>query len=93
MDLIKAETRVLREAEIIFHEIEGDTIMLSLEKGEYYALPSIGTRIWQMLEVPHTAVEICEALVNDFDISLEQCVTDVLVLLNQMAEKAIIRQV
>ena len=92
-NLVTINSKIVRDPEIIFHAMDDETVMMSLEKGEYYCLPPIGTQIWQILETPRQVSELCDLLVSDFDVTREQCEKDVLFFLNQMAEKEIVKLV
>ena len=87
---VKMDSRIVRMPAILFHELDGETVMVNLEKGEYYSLPPIGTRIWKMLESPQQVSDLCASLLLDFKVTPEQCAKDVLAFLNQMAEKGTI---
>ena len=47
----------------------GDTVMFSIEQGEYYGLNAIGTRIWHLLEKEMSVQEICTILRSEYDVS------------------------
>jgi hypothetical protein len=88
---IDMDSRIVRSSDIVFNEMDGETIMMSIENGEYYGINSIGSRIWKLLETPRTVSDLCETLQPDFDVTPEQCARDVLFFLNRMAEKEVIR--
>lgn len=63
---------------------DGEAVILNLKNGVYYGLNQVGSRIWSMIKQPISAHEICEILLNDFNVEREQCIRDVLSLLNEM---------
>jgi hypothetical protein len=91
VNAIDMDSRIVRSSDIVFNEMDGETIMMSIENGEYYGINSIGSRIWKLLETPKAASEICDALLPDFDVTREQCAKDVLLFLNRMAEKGVVK--
>jgi hypothetical protein len=88
MDL---QTTVARNEDIIFSNMDDETVMMSIEKGEYYGINPVGRRIWELLETPVTVAGICEVLGNEYNVSPEQCRNEVLAFLTQMSEKDIIK--
>lgn len=90
-NLIKMDSKIVRETHLVFNEMDGETIMMSIENGEYYGMNSMGSRIWSLLETPKTVSEICDTLLPDFDVTLEQCVKDLLPFLNRMAVKKVVK--
>jgi hypothetical protein len=88
--LIQMDSNLVRDKNIIFSDMDGETVMMSIERGEYYGINPIGSRIWGLLQTPKRVTELCGLLLPDFDVAPEQCASDVLQFLNQMAEKGII---
>ena len=88
---IRIESRIVRDAEIIFHSMDDETVMMSLERGEYYSVPPIGTRIWDLLETPQSVLELCDTVLPAYDVTREQGVQDILLFLDELAEKGLIK--
>jgi len=88
MDL---QTTVVRDEDIIFSDMDDETVMMSMEKGEYYGINPVGRRIWELLETPVKVAGICETLSDEYNVSPEQCRKEVLVFLAQLSEKDIIK--
>ena len=90
-NLIRMDSKIVRDNEIIFSDMDGETVMMSVERGEYYGINPIGSRIWGLLESPKKVSELGDVLQPDYDVTPEQCARDVLLFLNQMLEKGIIK--
>jgi hypothetical protein len=88
---ITMDSKIVGNAKIVFNEMDGETIMMSIENGEYYGMNSMGTRIWRLLSTPKRVSDICDTLLPDFDVTQEQCSKDVLLCLNKMAEKGVVK--
>lgn len=88
---IQMNSRLVRDNEIIFSEMDGETVMMSIERGEYYGINPIGSRIWGLLETPQTVSALCDTLSPDYDVLPEQCQHDVLLFLNQLVEKGVVK--
>lgn len=71
-------------------EVDGETVMMSVEKGMYYGLDAIGTRIWQLLEKPITVSEMLEKLLYEFEDKENACEKDLLVLLDNLYKQELI---
>ncbi|TWH45939.1 lasso peptide biosynthesis PqqD family chaperone [Sporomusa sp. KB1] len=81
---ITASTVVMRAAGLVATDLEGEKVMLDIEKGLYYGLDSIGSRIWDLMEQPQPMTSIVSVLMDEYEVAQQQCEADVLVLLNQM---------
>ena len=75
---ISAETTLQRSKSIISSEIDGETVMMDNAFSNYYGLKEIGTHIWRLLENELSVGDICEILTNEYDVSYEQCLEDIL---------------
>ena len=81
---------IARNEEIIFSSLDEETVMMSIEKGLYYGLDKVGRRLWEMLETPCLVSDMCGRLVDEYDVSPEQCSSDVLVFLDRMIENSLV---
>lgn len=88
---ITATTTVVQSQDLITNPLGDETVMMSLEKGNYYSVDHIGTHIWQRIKEPITVSALCQSLTDVFDVSLDQCQADVLNFLNQMYEEGVVR--
>lgn len=71
-------------------ELSGETVILEMGSGRYFALDPIGTRVWQLLQSASTAESLCDRLVQEYDVDPETCRRDLSILLNQMVENGLI---
>ncbi len=79
-----------RNHNIVEASIDGETVMMSIENGQYYGLDSIASRIWALLEKPEKVEDICLQLLESYDVSKEQCETEVLQFLDTLKDNNII---
>ena len=87
---IPTSQKIHRNEGIVQAQIDGETVMMSIENGEYYGLDTIASRIWELIEKPLTIQELNEQLQNEYDVSPEQCQSDVDKFLGEMVENKII---
>lgn len=79
-----------RNPDLLFSDMDGETVMMSIQNGEYYGLDEVGSRIWQLLEKPESAETLTEKLIEDYEVTRENCLSDVMEFLNMLAEKHLI---
>jgi hypothetical protein len=87
---INLEKSIQRKDNILSSEIDHEMVLMSIENSEYYGLDQIGTRIWQLIEKPQSPNELVNILVNEYDITREQCMEDTLSFIEILAEKNLI---
>jgi len=83
-ELVELGSRYVRKEQTVAAEIDGDLVMMSLEKNAYFGLDAIGRAIYEKLDRSQSVDEICQCLAKDFDVSIEQCREDVLEFLNEL---------
>ena len=81
---------VAASSDLISSDLDGEIVMMSVDKGEYYGLDAIGSRIWALLKEPRKVSELCAILTEEFDVEREQCERDVLTFLNEMATDSLV---
>jgi len=87
---ITTETVISQIEEIVDSDIDGETVMMSIENGEYYGLDDIGSRIWELIEHPVKVSDLIDTLLERFDVDRETCEIDVLKFLNELNEDRIL---
>jgi len=77
---------IKRSDELVHSDMDGETVMMSIEQSQYYGLDSVGTRIWDLIEDQMRVSDICAALMNEYDVTEQQCQQDVISFLQDMLE-------
>ena len=87
---ITPDTVLQRKGDLLFNEIDGEVVMLSIENSEYYGMDKVGSRIWELLEKPMSFKEIVARLRDEYEVTEEQCASDTLAFLNKLQDKKLI---
>lgn len=90
---IGPDTVVTRSEELVSSDLDGETVLMSVQNGKYYGLDEIGSRIWSLIEQPRSVSELCDILLGEFDVEREQCERDVFAFLNKLAEDDLMKVV
>jgi hypothetical protein len=84
-------TRIAREPSVLTAEVDGETVMMSIQEGQYFGLDDIGSDIWKRLEAPCSFAELVDGLARDYDAERDRIAADVRALLLRMAEHGVVR--
>jgi hypothetical protein len=90
---ISLNSTVKRADDLVSCDLEGETALMSVETGKYYAMDPVGSRIWSLLEQARPVSAICSLLLEDFEVEPYQCEHDVLAFLNGLAQDNLIKVV
>lgn len=64
---VALEERLRRQDGILAQEAQGQTVLLRLEDGGYYALDEVGAMIWDLCDGERAVGDIVAALCEEFD--------------------------
>jgi hypothetical protein len=87
---IALESVVVASKEQLASSIGGETVILGLQSGRYYGVDGVSARVWQIIQEPSRVLDICNAIVSEYEVDPQVCAADVLALLNQMADGRLI---
>lgn len=90
MNNLNIENEISKNGDIYSSEVDGETIMMNIDNNAYYTTKEIGNRIWELLDSLNTPKAICEQLMQEYEVSQEQCQNDVLQFLEQLIEHGIV---
>lgn len=87
---VQVSTVVARSAEVIASQIDGEVVMMNVAMGSYTLLDDIGSEIWGLLERPCLVSDLCEMLIERYDVKKDLCQRDLLAFLNELVASNII---
>ena len=82
-----------RSAQLMEADINDELVALEPNQGLCFGFNSIATDIWRKLEEPRSFGDLRSELLAEYDVSEEQCTTDLRDLLEQMREARLIEPV
>jgi len=88
---INLNTVVARSDGQVSCDLDGEVVLMSVEKGEYYRIDDIGSRIWAMIDPPQSVSALCDRLVSEYDVERRECEEDVLSFLRKLHKDDMIR--
>ncbi len=76
--------------DVLFQELEQEGVLLDLKSGTYFGLDRVGTRVWRLLVTRTPLPEVVTAIVDDFDVTEDQCASDILALVHSMEQQGLV---
>ena len=70
-----------------------DTVVLELDKGIYFELDPVGSRIWELVTEPRRVTEIRDTIVGEYEVEPDRCETDLLALLADLLSRGLVEVV
>ncbi|ADL54861.1 lasso peptide biosynthesis PqqD family chaperone [Gallionella capsiferriformans] len=89
--IVELSSIISQGTDPICTEVDGETVMMSIEKGNYYGMNGVGSRIWQLIAEPMSVSVLCGILLDEFCIDKKTCEVDALIFLNKLEEQNLIQ--
>ncbi len=87
---ITKETIIQRKNEILTSDLDGEKVMMSIQRGEYYGLGKTGTFIWDHIDEPIKISDLIHLICSKYDVDKDHCFKDILPFINDLIEKELI---
>ncbi len=71
-------------------EVQGETVLLQLDSGEYFGLDEIGTRIWQLIVETGDLERVRDTLLDEYDADPAVLAADVTRLVDELTARQLI---
>jgi hypothetical protein len=84
---------VVRGVDHLETELDGQTLMLSIQQGSYFAVSDTAQRVWQLIAKPASVRSVAARLLEEYDVSPEQCATEVSELVDALVARGLARVV
>ncbi|MDU4892509.1 MAG: lasso peptide biosynthesis PqqD family chaperone [Clostridium sp.] len=82
---VKLNNIISRNPEIDATDLDGEVVMMNMEKGQYFMMNEVGSRIWEIIEEPMKISELIDALLGEFEVERDECENTVMEFLNDLS--------
>jgi hypothetical protein len=84
-------TMIVIAPDVMTRKVGDETVILHLGDGSYYGLDVIGTRIWTLLAEGRPPVDVCEAIVAEYEVTRSRAEQDLEALLNELLARGLVK--
>lgn len=81
---MKLSTVVERNHEIDATDLDGEKVMMDLEKGQYFMLNGVAGDVWELMKTATSVEAIITSLMSEYEVAREECEASVKDLLHNM---------
>ncbi|MEK4372520.1 PqqD family protein [Paenibacillus sp. FSL R5-0473] len=79
------------DSNVIYVEMDGQSILLNMESSQYYALDQVGTFIWNLMKDGRTLNEMEQEILLAYDITEQQVKNDLKIYIDELSRVGIIK--
>ena len=76
MTIITNDTLLVRNPDLVSADMDGETVMMSIEQGQYFGIGGVGSRVWELLMQPVSVARIIEIICNEYAVAEDICQAD-----------------
>ena len=77
-------------AEVLFQEIEGESVLLDLESEQYFGLDEVGTQFWLCISADGNTEIALRTILLEFDVSEETLRADLAALTSELLGQGLV---
>jgi len=77
-------TLYVRHPDLVAADMDGETVMMSIERGEYFGIGGVGPRVWELLERPICLVDISAVICAEYEVDADTCRADIAAFVDQL---------
>jgi Coenzyme PQQ synthesis protein D (PqqD) len=88
--LISQDSIVVVSQDQVSSDLAGESVILNLKNGTYYGLNELGSVIWEFIQEPKTVADICENILQEYEVDTETCYSSVQALLVDLVDAQLI---
>ena len=87
---VTMDSTVVAASDQVSASMQGEAIVLGLDKGMYYGLDEVAALVWSLLGEPRPVAEIKDRIVAEFDVDESTCERDLVAFLDDMDAEGLI---
>jgi hypothetical protein len=87
---ITQHSLLTRNPDLVAAGMNGDIVMMSIERGLYYGISGIGTRVWELLEQPMHVEALVQAIQAEYEVDEATCQRDLLVFARELVKHGVV---
>lgn len=87
---LSMETTIVQSPGNIISDMDGETVMMSIDNGKYYNLGVVGGYIWGIIKSPISINKLISKLTNEFNVESSKCLEEVIPFLEMLLNEKLI---
>jgi len=76
---------------VSFTDLDDEAVLLNVDTGLYYGLDPVAADLWRLLLTGASQYELCQALVDKYDVESERAALDVAQFVDQLLAEELVR--
>lgn len=87
---ITQHSLLTRNPDLVAAGMSGDIVMMSIERGLYFGISGVGTRVWELLEQPKSVEALTRAIHAEYEVDEATCQADLLAFARELVKHGVV---
>jgi hypothetical protein len=79
--------------DLIAADMDGDKVMMSIERGEYFGISGVGPRVWELLAAPISISKITQVICDEYEVDETTCLADMRTFVEELIKHGLVSAV
>lgn len=89
-NIVLENSMVVQKVGLDATNMDGEIVMMDINRGKYYCFNEVGSRIWELIEKQISVKELISILLNEFEVDRKICKDTVINFLNGIHKEELI---
>ena len=90
MSHVSLETRLRWADEVLYRNLEGESVLVSLVSSKYFGLDEVGTRVWELIGEHRRLKDVLDVLLAEYEVEEERMQGDLLELVQKLLSNRLV---
>ncbi len=81
-----------RRDRVMMQQVEGDSVLLDIDNGEYFSLNEVGSRVWELCDGARSLASIAQTICEEYDVEPSVALSDASELLEGLAGAGLVAE-
>ena len=87
---MRLSDRITIPPQVMARTVGDETVILDLATGTYFGLDPVGARIWELLGEGKTLAEVCDQMLEEYEVAREELERDTLKLAQDLVAQGLV---
>ena len=87
---IELATMVKQSTEQVSCNLNGEIAILNLKSTLYFGIEEVGACIWEAMREPRKVSDLCERVLERFDVDPQRCQADIIEFVGRLSEAGLV---
>jgi hypothetical protein len=87
---MRLSDRITIPPQVMARTVGDETVIRDLTTGTYFGLDTVGARIWELIGEGKTLTQVCDQMLEEFEVSREELERDTLRLAQELADQGLV---